>query len=78
MYIQSDIPCISSLMDIHGIQGYTIMMYIPCLCGGLHIRGIHQAYSRHILEIGFRMYLRLGEDSDSDPATEVRVRTIMM
>jgi hypothetical protein len=49
--ISNDIPCISSLKDIHGIS-----KNIPCIyhvyVGGLHIRGIYQAYLRHILEIG--------------------------
>ena len=49
--ISKDIPCISSLMDIHGIS-----KDIPCIYqayeGGLHIRGIYQAYSRHIPKIG--------------------------
>ncbi len=49
--ISLDIPCISSLMDIFGIY-----KDIPCIYqayeGGLHIRGIYQAYSRHIPKIG--------------------------
>jgi hypothetical protein len=51
--ISKDIPCISSLMDIHGI-----FKDIPCIyhvyVGHLHImiRGIYQAYSRHIPKIG--------------------------
>jgi hypothetical protein len=56
--ISKDIPCISSLMDIHGytwyIQGYT--MYIPGICWRTtytwYIPGICQAYSRHIQGIG--------------------------
>jgi hypothetical protein len=49
--IYKDIPCISSLMDIHGIS-----LYIPCIfhvyVGHLHIHGIYQAYSRQIPKIG--------------------------
>ncbi len=49
--ISKDIPFLSSLMDIHGIS-----KDIPCIYqaneGGLHIRGIYQAYSRHIPVIG--------------------------
>ncbi len=48
--IFKDIPCTSSLMDIHGIS-----KDIPCIYqayeGGLHIHGIYQAYARHIPEI---------------------------
>jgi hypothetical protein len=59
------IPCIY-LVDVHGIskdipwyiQGYIhgITKDIPCIfhvyVGHLHIRGIYQAYSRHIPKIG--------------------------
>ncbi len=49
-----DIPCISSLMDIHH-DG--ISLDIPCICHLYHwdlhtIHGIYQAYTRHIPEIG--------------------------
>ncbi len=49
--ISKDIPCISSLMDIHGISKdipYIYHVYV----GHLHIRGIYQAYSRHMPKIG--------------------------
>ncbi len=49
--ISKDIHGISSLRDIHGIS-----KDIPCIShvyvGHLHIRGIFQAYSRHIPTIG--------------------------
>ncbi len=49
--ISKVIPCISSLMDVHGLS-----KDIPCsiyhvYVGDLHIRGMYQAYSRHIPEI---------------------------
>jgi hypothetical protein len=49
--ISKDIPCISSLTDIHGISKYIPGIY-QAYEGGLHIRRIYQAYSRHIPEIG--------------------------
>ncbi len=54
--ISKNIPCIFSLMDIHGISMDILPLDIPCIyhvyVGHLHIHGIYQAYSRHIPEIG--------------------------